>query len=165
MLSFLSVLFFSLQIVWKTTLLLEMPLPITWQTRDHWTSTDIPLNTGCLCAEMVEQRKMGELQGSLGAIGNRNADSASALLSTQQLCSYLEWCCSALCAESIRGHCHDLSKNKAEQEFFVCICVHMWLYLRTNSVAKSGVPHSLWSYNEMKHRYEEVITLIHVSCL
>lgn len=52
----------------------EIPLPITWQTCDHWTNTDIPPSMSSLCAETVELRSVGELQGSLGAVDNRNAD-------------------------------------------------------------------------------------------
>lgn len=44
---------------------------------------------------------------------------------------------------SIRGHCHELSKNRAEQEFFVCIYVHARLYSCTNAVANRDVSHSL----------------------
>lgn len=66
-------------------------MPITLQAHDHCRNTDAPRppqknpTIGSQCAQTVEWRKMGELQGSLGAIDNRNADVTSALGSTQQL--------------------------------------------------------------------------------
>lgn len=100
--------------------------------------------------------------GSLGAVDNRNADATSALLSTQQLCSWLHWCCCVPCTKSVRGHCHDLPENKADQEFFVCAYVH---YIHAEMQWQTVVFPTLFEVIMKWNRCVEVIALTHVSCL